>query len=471
MMVGLASFLVGLGVGKVLPIMSFVWVLISLLFLAVTVKKMRSIVIVASVLFGFTFGCWRGAQFIQQIGPYQELYGLEVLLHATAASDGTYQDGQLTFDVGQVEFVQPRPMALPGTVKVQALGMTAVNRSDRLEVKGKLYPTGGSRQGKISYASGRVLQRSNSWVETLRRKFVAGMQTALPEPHASFGLGILIGQRNTLPEDTREQLSIVGLTHIIAVSGYNLTIIIDFVRQKLGKGSKYQTLVFSLLLIGGFLLITGFSASIVRAAIVSSLSLGAWYYGRKFRPLLILLLSGALTAGWYPVYIWSDIGWYLSFLAFFGVLIVAPLLTKRFWKKQPWGIMPIIIESGCAQIMTAPLVMYIFKEASLIALPSNMLIVPLVPFAMSFVFIAGLGGMLASRIAGWLAWPAYLLLSYILEIVELLSRVPRALIKLPLPFGLMIIFYALIVALCWLLWVKTKPKYATVTDEISEFEK
>ncbi len=85
------------------------------------------------------------------------------------------------------------------------------------------------------------------------------------------------------------------------------------VRRALRGRSKYQTTAISLMLIGSFLLITGFSASIVRAAIVSVLSLGTWYYGRNFRPILIIALAAAMTAGWNPLYIWSDY-WLVSIL-------------------------------------------------------------------------------------------------------------------------------------------------------------
>ncbi len=50
--------------------------------------------------------------------------------------------------------------------------------------------------------------------------------------------------------------------------------------------------------------------------------------------MVLILVAAALTAGWNPVYIWSDIGWYLSFLAFFGILMLAPQIFKRFWKVR-----------------------------------------------------------------------------------------------------------------------------------------
>ncbi len=466
-MVGLACFLIGLAMGRKFGAISFALVVISGLGLLSTTKKVRLRTLIFCVIFGTTFGWWRGGTYLNKILPYQDLYGKDVVMKVVATTDGTYTDsGQLGFDVNHVQFLEPLEQNLPGMLKIEAMGVPAIYRGDNLEVRGSIYPAGGARQGSVKFANVRVLGHSTSLVETFRRKFIAGMQTALPEPHASFGLGLLIGQRATLPESLKDQLSIVGLTHIIAVSGYNLTIIIRFVTRRIGKRSKFQILILSLVLISLFLLVTGFSASIVRAALVSCLGLGAWYYGRQFRPLLILLLSGALTAGWYPVYIWSDIGWYLSFLAFFGVLIVAPMITKLIWRKRPpRGLMQVVVESGCAQLLTAPLIVYIFKQTSLVALPSNMLIVPLVPLAMLLSLISGLAGMIVAPFASWLAWPARVLMSYMFEIINILSRVPKALIELSMPLWAMIILYLAICLLCLRLWQKTSPKYAKITDE------
>jgi len=104
------------------------------------------------------------------------------------------------------------------------------------------------------------------------------VQSALPEPLASFGMGLLIGQRNTLPQEISQDLLMVGLTHIIAVSGYNLTILLRSAEKVSGKRSKRMATLLSLALIGIFLLFAGTSASIVRAAIVSLLSIAAGYY-------------------------------------------------------------------------------------------------------------------------------------------------------------------------------------------------
>lgn len=467
--VSFLSFLAGLGLAR-RGIVAPVWLIaINCIAVAACIRLSgrRTATLMMCLLLGLMLGTYRGHGFKEQISPYKQLYGKEVTVRVQASTDGMYANGgQLDFDGSKVKFVSPESIGLPGTIKLQGFGATAVYRGDMVEVRGKLYPTGGSRQGRISFGEIRVLSRSTSWAESVRLKFQAGMQTALPEPQASFGLGLLIGQRATLPKEVTEQLSIVGLTHIIAVSGYNLTIIVRGARRKLGKRSKYQSTIISLVLIVGFLLMTGFSASIVRASIVSVLSLLAWYYGRTFKPHLIISLAAAGTAARYPVYLWSDIGWWLSFLAFFGILIVAPALSKRIFKsKKPKFLAQIVIESLSAQLMTAPLIMYIFSQTSLIALVSNVLIVPLVPWAMLLSAIAGVGGMLMPAIGGWFGWPASILMRYMLQLVSVLAQVPRAQIKQSLSLTGMLVFYAIILFLTITMIKKISARYGKITDE------
>jgi competence protein ComEC len=318
----------------------------------------------------------------------------------------------------------------------------------------------------VSYAELKVLGRNDSVVDKMRLRFAAGMETALPEPLASFALGLLIGQRSTLPDKINDQLSAVGLTHVIAVSGYNLTIIVRAMRGFGKKRSKYQVTVLSIALILGFLLVTGFSASIVRAAIVSILSLVAGYYGRTFRPLLLLSVAAVATVAWSPIYLWSDIGWYLSFLAFYGIIVLVPLFIKRLYgARVPHALTLLLFETMAAQIMTLPLILYIFGVTSTVALLSNVLIVPLVPLGMLLALFAGLAGMFVSVIAGWIAWPAKILLTYMLDVVSIFSKIPHATITTHLSTANMVCLYACLALVSFVLWRKGTKKYATITEK------
>lgn len=389
---------------------------------------------------------------MRQLAPYQAFSRQQVVVVGRASQDGVYGTRyQMTFGLDHARMVAPVNVRLPGGLNIAGFGAPAVFRGDIVQVSGKLYPTRGNNQASINFATLRVVQHNSSWIDTFRRKFVAGIQSALPEPLASFGLGLLIGQRSTLPADVSHMLLVVGLTHIIAVSGYNLTIIVNAARRLLGVRSKFQTAATCLFFIAIFLLITGNSPSIVRAAIISVLSLLAWYYGRKIQPVTLLLTAGAISVLANPLYVWGNVSWYLSFLAFFGVLVLAPLVTRRLYgQREPKLLAQIVIESLCAETMTLPYVLFIFGQVSLVGLPANVVVVALVPLAMLLCVASGLAGMVVPTVAGWFAWPAKLLLTYMLDTANLLSRIPHSFVEgIGFSFGAMGLVYGLI-ALVWM---------------------
>lgn len=458
-LLGCVSFLVGLAAAHRNLEASAMLTVALLAAVLASAQRRNTLTALAIVAFGVALGSWRGTVYMHYLQPYHTLALQKVGFTATANIDAVYGKGsQLSFVAGNICFTYPQRQCVPGTIKVSGFGETMVYRGDQLQVNGKLYPTRGASQATVSYAQIRRVGSSVSWVNTLRRKFAAGLQSVLPEPLASFGLGLLVGQRNTLPVGVTQALLMVGLTHIIAVSGYNLTILLEAARRLLGGRSKFLSTVVALVLIGGFLLLAGASASIVRAAVISIFGLWAWYYGRRIRPLLLIFFAASVMAYANPVYLWSDIGWYLSFLAFFGILVVAPPTTRRIFRGKPVPLLgQIAIESLCAELMTIPLILYIFGQISFIGLLANMLVVALIPLGMLFSLIAGLAGMAVGSVAGWFAWPAQVLLTYMLDIVALLAKVPHVFLQNRyLSIVDIVACYAAIVAILWLGYAKSR---------------
>jgi competence protein ComEC len=411
-----------------------------------------------AVLFG-SIGWWRGTAYVQKLEVHKSFHLRKVTVVGHATDEAVYgKRQQLEFVLTNVTVLSPHPTPLVGNVTVRGFGEPMVYRGDTVQVTGKLYPTLGNNLASIGFADLDILARGTSRLDVLRREFAAGTQSALPEPLASFALGLLIGQRTTLPAATEEQLRQTGLTHIIAVSGYNLTVIVMACRRLLAKRSKFQATAACIGLMAVFLLLTGFSPPIVRASIISLLGIAAWYYGRQVKPLVLLLTGAAITVVANPLYLWGNVSWYLSFLAFFGVLVVAPLVTKRFMgTKEPRVLTSILIESTCASICVLPYILYVFGQASLVSLLANMLVVPLIPIAMLLGLGAGLAGMLLTPLAGWFAWPAKLLLTYMLDIASLLSRVPHAFVEdIGFPLPAMLLAYGLLGCTTWILWRKTR---------------
>jgi competence protein ComEC len=435
--------------------------------LAVLSWRRHNILTLCLVLtLGLSCGWWRGSVYAHRLSIYDDYYYRKVTVRARAMNDALYgKTKQLAFDANDVLLDDGE--RLPGKLQLSGFGVNAVFQGDEVLASGKLYPGYGLYQGSIGFASISVAAHHPSLVGMIRQKFTAGMQTSLPEPLAPFAMGLLVGQRANLPDGVKQDLLMVGLTHIIAVSGYNLTIILHASRRLLGKRSKRIATFLSLGLIGVFLLLSGASASIVRAAIVSVLSIAADYYGRGFRPLNLICLAAAITAWANPVYVWSDLSWYLSFLAFFGVMVISPLVQARWpggWHRSVIG--GVALESICAEIMSVPFILYIFGQMSLIGLPANVLVVGLIPLAMLLGTIAGLAGMLMGASAGWLSWPAVWLLNYMLDVAHMLAALPHIFVQnRSLSLAGMLVLYAVAAGLTLVLRYKTRPpKTGTITD-------
>lgn len=417
------------------------------------------------VIVGLGLGLWRGGLFVDKLAQYQPFYGQKITLTAIATEDAVYgKTSQLTFTANDVLLDDGTPLS--GHLSLSGFGLNAVYQGDRVQVTGKLREGYGAYHGSMSYGQMALEGHHPSLVADIRRRFAAGIQSALPEPLASFAMGLLIGQRATLPDQVKQDLLMVGLTHIIAVSGYNLTIILQASKGLFGRSSKRMATFLALALIAVFLLLTGASASIVRAAIVSVLSIAASYYGRAFKPLNLIMLAAAITAWANPFYVWSDASWYLSFLAFYGVMSLAPALGARLRPNSELPLLALVaLESISAEVMTLPYVLHTFGQMSFIGLPANVLVVALIPLAMLLSTVAGLTGMLLGPLAGWAGWPARVLLTYMLDVAHTLSRIPHIFVQnIAFSTAQMLLMYGVVIVSGCALQFKTRPKNAKITD-------
>lgn len=369
---------------------------------------------------------------------------------------GTTSQGEKEFHITDIR--DQAGQSYSGKIRIRSRGDAELGRGDIVRVSGVLRETlGYSRQGSISSSEVLVLHRNDSLIEGLRAKFFATVSQLLNEPHASLGLGYLVGLRVSIPDDLDDKLSRTGLTHIVAVSGYNLTVIVAACRRLLSKRSAYQATILPFMLIIGFILIAGWSAPIARAAVISLLSLLAWYYGRSISPILLLLISGAITGLVTPLYVWGDVSWYLSFLAFIGVLLFAPLVTKKIYKdKEPSVAMQILIETVSAQLFALPYIMMLFGTASLIAPLANLLVLPPTPLIMLGIFSAGAAGLIFIPLAKMLIIFPYLLLTVQLWIIDKLSNVSWAAYEIKISISTMLAAYLLLAIITIILWHREK---------------
>lgn len=465
--IGLTGFLVGLWLAKLGWGVSPQLIVAALITNILLVTKSRWAALALFTL-AVSLGIGRGQAAAGHLVQIEHFYNEKVSIVGKVEDDTAYDERrQLEFHLTDLRvLVAGERQDLFGRIRVRGFaGPTKINRGDMVMATGKLRPALGNRQGQVSFAEIELLGRNTGWLEDLRRRFFAGTHTALADPQGSLGLGFLVGLRTLLPESLLEQLSRTGLTHIVAVSGYNLTILVRLTRRLLARYSKYLATASALGLIVGFIAVTGLAPSIFRAAIVSGLALTAWYYGHKVKPMVLILVSAAVTAAINPMFLWSDIGWWLSFLAFFGVLILAPTLLARFAGGSDHWLAQLLAETLSAQLLVLPVIAFIFGELSVISILANLIILPFIPLAMLLTFGAGLSGLAVPAVAGWLSWPANTLLVSMVRVVEWLAALPFAATELTFTMWQMLALYAAI--LLFISAAKKAPTFKELAPEYS----
>jgi competence protein ComEC len=455
-----AAILIGVYLSKFLSgsfFASSAWCIVGLILMAASCWRGRRYVIPIVIVGGLSIGLWRGSGTVLALRAFTPVYNHVATVTGSVTDDvDTDTSGQQTIRMGTLE-VNNR--SFPGTVWVSIASDATIRRGDTVTIKGKLGTGFGSFAASMYRASlkkiiephpGDVARQVRDW-------FADAIHRAIPDPQASLGVGYLVGQKRALPVELIEALQIVGLTHVVVASGYNLTILVRLARRLFVKISKYLSALAASIMIACFVAVTGASPSMTRAGIVSGLSLVAWYYGRRFHPLVLLPLAATITVLINPSYAWGDLGWQLSFAAFGGVMILAPLLQRYFFgEAKPSTIRQILGETISAQIVTAPVLIAAFGQLSNVAIVANLLVLPFVPLAMLLTFIAGVGGLVVPSIAWIIGLPANWLLGYMVWVSESLSKLSWATTPFKLSELGVGLCYMAIIGACLYLWRATK---------------
>lgn len=279
-----------------------------------------------------------------------------------------------------------------------------------------------------------------------RQLFDRVNQQLFPDPQASLFAGIIAGQRSSLPADILTDFRITGLTHLIAVSGFNVAIVLQLFSNFAKRFGPKLNLVLSLLAATGFAIFTGGSASVVRASLLASLAIIAHTLGRPSSAWRLLLLTAILMALANPLVIGYDIGFQLSFAAVIGLITVAKPIEKRLTGHPGW-LAEAISATCAAQITTLPILIHYFGNLSIYSLPANILVGPLIPH----ITALGIPLVLVNAFLpalDWLAYPVDLALRYTIEISQIVADLPYATLEPPpIPLAVWLLYYLLIFAI------------------------
>lgn len=230
----------------------------------------------------------------------------------------------------------------------------------------------------------------------------------LPEPEASLLTGLLTGSRGSMPSDLAEAFQITGLTHIVAISGSNITLILMLLQHALFFLPLKWRLLPCALGIVAFVLFVGASASAVRAGVMGCIGLLALQSGRQKHARLAILWAAFLMLCWNPALLWYDAGFQLSFLAVIGITELEKALRSRLnFLPDILGLKEAFSATMAAQIATTPWIAWSFGRLSIISPLSNVLLAPLIPISMGLGAGTVLLGFLwipLGRIAMLAAW-------------------------------------------------------------------
>lgn len=276
-----------------------------------------------------------------------------------------------------------------------------------------------------------LLVRARGVLISFKQAFVRSIASVLPEPHSALLAGIAIGAKSGFPSLWQERFRTAGLSHMIVLSGYNITIVAEAVSKALAFLPPLAGYLAGGLSVVLFTLATGASSTAVRAAIMASVALAGRATGRAYHSLDALLLAALVMILFEPKILLYDPSFQLSFLATIGVIVGPPLLKER-WQFIPerFGFREMLVTTVSAQAIVLPWILYKMGNLSLVALPTNLLVLALVPLTM---FLGSLAAVLGFA-SYWLAFPAaylsYWLLQYFLTVVRVAAAIPYAAVNI-----------------------------------------
>lgn len=277
----------------------------------------------------------------------------------------------------------------------------------------------------FSYTSPILLEDGKTpLLQHVRALILDRIDCVLGEPQASLAAGLLLGEQN-FSKEWEERFVETGTSHIVAASGYNISVVVlvlsgILVRAGVRRQRAFWFLVQAIL---GYVILAGAEAAVIRAGVMACLLLVAKQIGRRANLTNAILLTAAIMLAVNPQLLRDDVGFQLSFASTVALIYLAPILEKRLkFIPETFGIRTSMTATVAATIFTLPIIIFSFHRVSLIAVVSNLFILPLVPYAMFFGAIALIG----SAAAG----PAWLVLSIILTTIRSLASLPFASISL-----------------------------------------
>ncbi|MEX0710597.1 MAG: ComEC/Rec2 family competence protein, partial [Chloroflexota bacterium] len=363
---------------------------------------------------GLGLGVWRGEALPLPTGPdsASALVGRgEVRLVGTVVDDprprGRWQqvvleelaasplDGHLRPLRGRLLASLPR--SLPVAIADRVAVVAEVEQPEAFD--GFDYPAYLARQGisglvrarGATVLSGTTTPGPAQLAGAARSWLLNGLNGMIPEPEAALGAGILLGVRSGIAPEVADAFATAGLTHVVAISGWNIAIVAAIVASlarplERRRGGRWLSPAAAGAAIGSYVILTGASPSVVRAALMAGAMLVARLGGSRAHAASALALAALLMLLTTPSVLW-DVGFQLSALATMGLILFGASIESRLAGWPAWLREPVALTLA-AQLTTLPVAVGSFERLSLVAPAANVVVVPLVPIVMLLCAIA-----------------------------------------------------------------------------------
>lgn len=288
------------------------------------------------------------------------------------------------------------------------------------------------RHATLQYLESGAGNTVRSALYGVKAQWLVGVSQTIPEPMASLVGGVIVGAKQSLGERWLEMFRETGIIHIVVLSGFNLTIVALAIKWLLSRFSPRIATSLAIVGIAAFAVMTGGGATVVRASIMAVIGLFVLSGGEPRILLRMLALAAVCMVMWNPFVLAFDPGFQLSFVATLGLVLGVPVLLPYLaWVPTRFQLRDIVAATLATQCAVLPLLLYSIGAVSLVAPIVNLLVLPLVPFAMLVGFVAGMLGMLSVTLAMPVAWLAYLVFAYMFVVVEVFAMLPVASVALP----------------------------------------
>ncbi|MBI4134989.1 MAG: ComEC/Rec2 family competence protein [Candidatus Sungbacteria bacterium] len=440
------SFLFGVFVHSFLPVSPLIAVGIGALgvsLITVGAFLRRSVLLLGFLVFAASLGLWRMAEAGAPNPVIEAVIGEERVFHALVI-ESPVPSGSASRIVTRTDELADTSMRL----LVIAHRFPEYERGETIEVRGIVdsvdsdqFPLNLKRrgiEGVVRFPEIRPVTpqpfSSLKYLNAVTKAFREALHGALPEPDAGYVLGILIGERSSISSELREAFNRTGTSHIVALSGFNITIIAVFIGGIVGwfHWSPRVRFVTITVFIALFVLLVEGGASVIRAAVMGILGLLARERSRVYEMTNALVFAGAVMVFLNPYLLRFDLSFQLSFLATLGIIIVPPYIRSLFnWLPGFLDIRENTIAAISAELFVFPLILWHFGIVSVVGPLANLLVLPFISLTMLGGFIVGVLGTVSFGVARLVGWVLHVLVSYELGAIKALAHMDVSAVSLP----------------------------------------